>query len=183
MPYSKRHSSPRTRGYFLRRVCDALRGRLFPAHAGVFPSMRRSAPGSSTLPRARGGISGSWSLYRRTWCSSPRTRGYFRDPPPVQPGSQLFPAHAGVFPTRGAHRAESLPLPRARGGISYLDLCVKQAADPSPRTRGYFHGLAASALPGHLFPAYAGVLRTGAASNQFPNAYLLPTNVSALVWI
>ena len=95
--------------------------------------------------------------------SSPRTRGYFQYASRVHPYARLFPARAGVFPAFGD-----------------IDEPIERS---SPRTRGYFR-TRANILDLHLlFPAHAGVLRTGAASNQFPNAYLIPTNGSALVWI
>ena len=129
-------SSPRTRGYFHHQPVDLGPDHLFPAHAGVFPSLaHRSAPWK-TLPRARGGISAAMQLARRTLDSSPRTRGYFRGAPSGGSTPKLFPAHAGVFPKVRAREYSIVALPRARGGISSARLNVQ---------------------PMFLFPAHAGV--------------------------
>ena len=71
-------SSPRTRGYFRLPARRSCRGRLFPAHAGVFPRNRQARTTHSALPRARGGISAAPPAPPKPVRSSPRTRGYFR---------------------------------------------------------------------------------------------------------
>ena len=156
-------SSPRTRGYFWLGRTEARHGCLFPAHAGVFPVAPSDRAACVPLPRARGGISVGKNVPAEFEASSPRTRGY--------------------FPLLATSTSPSSALPRARGGISGQSKIHSGYSSSSPRTRGYFR-TRANILDLHLlFPAHAGVLRTGAASNQFPNAYLIPTNGSALVWI
>ena len=91
-------SSPRTRGYFRLPARRSCRGRLFPAHAGVFPRNRQARTTHSALPRARGGISVYVTNRVPTGNSSPRTRGYFLMRYLLTTRLPLFPAHAGVFP-------------------------------------------------------------------------------------
>ena len=111
-------SSPRTRRYFLESPAAYSRYPLFSAHAEVFPPPRSECPSSSTLLRARGGISNLGRVPGSTPISSPRTRRYFR---------VLRPAERDV-------RA----LLRARGGISTRPSPVAVPSGSSPRTRRYF---------------------------------------------
>ena len=90
--------SPRTRGYFRLPAMQSIDAILFPAHAGVFPIVRRDVIGWDAFPRARGGISASGRRRQNLRSFSPRTRGYFRDPLREDHPRCLFPAHAGVFP-------------------------------------------------------------------------------------
>ena len=76
LPYQLR-SSPRKRGCFHHRTASKLRGGVFPAQAGVFPSIRADRLGSSGLPRASGGVSITGYHRCDTWTSSPRKRGCF----------------------------------------------------------------------------------------------------------
>ena len=76
--------------------------RLFPAHAGVFPTTPPSPTTIKTFPRARGGISELASLEEDYGDFSPRTRGYFHDQREDGRHVRLFPAHAGVFPRQAA---------------------------------------------------------------------------------
>ena len=131
-------SSPRTRGYFRVFHADTVDERLFPAHAGVFPGAHAKQEHASTLPRARGGISGAPTGSGAASCSSPRTRGYFRCWLVRGVVSKLFPAHAGVFPHFAGLRAAQDALPRARGGISAFGDIDEPIECSSPRTRGYF---------------------------------------------
>ena len=111
-------SSPRTRGYFHRVPRKGRAHLLFPAHAGVFPSVNY--------------------LTLLCGCSSPRTRGYFHQADPGTSSQSLFPAHAGVFPNPSSTQTRSSTLPRARGGISTTTLDALKFDGSSPRTRGYF---------------------------------------------
>ena len=70
-------SSPHTRGCFLKSGREALAPRVFPAHAGVFPTFRGTARWMPCLPRTRGGVSSFplWGVTEQP--SSPHTRGCF----------------------------------------------------------------------------------------------------------
>ena len=132
-------SSTHTRGYFHRGRHGLPRIGLFPAHAGVFPR-RHKLPGyRRALPRTRGGISFRHARQNISKFSSPHTRGYFRGSPSKRRKSELFPAHAGVFPPLPDSSKTKQPLPRTRGGISLLGGSGDGRAYSSPHTRGYFH--------------------------------------------
>ena len=132
-------SSPRTRRYFHPCAETATAGKLFSAHAEVFPIWSAVvAPGrlfsahaevfpsrstlhcsTSTLLRARGGISIDTAQQATPPSSSPRTRRYFRGTHRRIQGGRLFSAHAEVFPKPHLTQCYRLPLLRARGGISF----------------------------------------------------------------
>ncbi len=132
-----RVSSPRTRGCSQQGAGAPDGDDLFPAHAGVFPSLRRSASSRHSLPRARGGVPGELLLPLPPPCSSPRTRGCSRTACGARRPGPLFPAHAGVFPRSWLHQ----PI-----GIR-----------SSPRTRGCSLGERVAGAAAALFPAHAGV--------------------------
>ena len=154
-------SSPRTRGYFRTHGHISPIRFLFPAHAGVFLILTARSQSTRSLPRARGGISGSDLAQFTPNDSSPRTRGYFRGDAARPPHSRLFPAHAGVFPWCPQWWKHAEALPRARGGIS--DRCdpKEDFGNSSPRTRGYFRGAPSGGSTPKLFPAHAGVFPHG----------------------
>ena len=150
-------SSPRTRGYFQRHYYTDRPMNLFPAHAGVFPALAGLSVQWGPLPRARGGISASGGETFAVIVSSPRTRGYFQASGTHSRNTQLFPAHAGVFPCECDRHFCRPPLPRARGGISQIRIGDEPWETSSPRTRGYFRCHGAAANTQALFPAHAGV--------------------------
>ena len=95
---SRLPSSPRTRRYFQLRSNPPMGCNLFSAHAEVFPRLLVKIRGSMALLRARGGISvGAGTAYKYL-TSSPRTRRYFLRSSPPPPHTELFSAHAEVFP-------------------------------------------------------------------------------------
>ena len=131
-------SSPRTRGCFFSCQEFFLLLFVFPAHAGVFPSLHRLNRLGSGLPRARGGVS-DWKPSRQpeNW-SSPRTRGCFQLHRLCRRWNGVFPAHAGVFLPYTESETETDSLPRARGGVSKFTGFVQRHQLSSPRTRGCF---------------------------------------------
>ncbi len=140
--FSTYGSSPHTRGYF------------WDDH--------QPRPTGRPLPRTRGGISAEHLAFLTETYSSPHTRGYFDDEQIAAATEQLFPAHAGVFPTLATSHTTFTTLPRTRGGISQHVWDQNTAWYSSPHTRGYFQ---ASRIRPHahaLFPAHAGV---------FPDSY------------
>ncbi len=132
------HSSPRTRRYFHCSWSECLRCGLFSAHAEVFPPSRASSVTTTSLLRARGGISDREALAEYIAHSSPRTRRYFRLPLQGRRLEELFSAHAEVFPSAEALGLNMDALLRARGGISGCDVFSFLVGVSSPRTRRYF---------------------------------------------
>ena len=111
-------SSPRTRRYFTMYLAAPYVGRLFSAHAEVFPWSPVAMTTAGTLLRARGGISAPNDLDTIYELSSPRTRRYFRQHRPNGRRVRLFSAHAEVFPKFMQSLTGQHALLRARGGIS-----------------------------------------------------------------
>ena len=90
------------------------------------------------LPRACGGVSESNLLFGIRYSSSPRMRGCFLMRCGQTYQSEVFPAHAGVFPKGSSWQRRKRRLPRACGGVSrFYDgfRCLKLS---SPRMRGCF---------------------------------------------
>ena len=112
---------------------------------------------TSSLLRARGGISGNIDLMDDGYDSSPRTRRYFPSSCNPSPASTLFSAHAEVFPSTPASASDSATLLRARGGISTLERLSDNAIPSSPRTRRYFPANAFGPDSLTLFSAHAEV--------------------------
>ena len=162
-------SSPRTRGCFRRRTRRTRLREVFPAHAGVFQWGDQLHGSLEGLPRARGGV--SFGQVRATCAvlSSPRTRGCFRDAGTLVTVGTVFPAHAGVFPSRPSSMPVWRCLPRARGGVSVPHRVATSSGTSSPRTRGCFHDYTRRHVSRHVFPAHAGVFpRLHAASCVSP---------------
>ena len=108
--------SPRTRGCsgFWPHVgaCE----RVFPAHAGMFPSASNLAFQDHCFPRARGDV-----------------------PVVVMIGDStiwVFPAHAGMFPICHLCGRDGASFPRARGDVPATTLIPYSISAFSPRTRG-----------------------------------------------
>ena len=130
---------------------------LFPALAGVFPSLRVCSVVRAALPRTRGGISLLPSPKTQNTSSSPHSRGYFRGSVHRSQSFRLFPALAGVFPSPVSAPASTSTLPRTRGGISARTFPRCRPRGSSPHSRGYFRRIYLLGCPGSLFPALAGV--------------------------
>ena len=87
-------SSPRMRGCFPREERSAVRGRVFPAYAGVFRWLGFCTTAGISLPRVCGGVSVSGIVIANPSGSSPRVAGQNKLPlwrcgQKVGPSSQL----------------------------------------------------------------------------------------------
>ena len=150
-------SSPRKRGCFRNRGSRRKVGSVFPAQAGVFPPRSASRWKRRSLPRASGGVSGRAWRATRVSMSSPRKRGCFswRTRPPVP--RRVFPAQAGVFPSRRLSPEKDPGLPRASGGVSHPVRTPHLDHPSSPRKRGCFWCTGDDSGEVMVFPAQAGV--------------------------
>ena len=119
--------------------------------------MARSRSSSSSLLRARGGISAPPRNTLRTKISSPRTRRYFRRVRVDDCEEQLFSAHAEVFPFHSFAPPIANTLLRARGGISIDHHLTAWRICSSPRTRRYFLLNRSARFANVLFSAHAEV--------------------------
>jgi hypothetical protein len=88
----------------------------FPARVGVFPGFPCSGLLVPRFPRICGGGSMQFAGTFIYTPSSPPTRGYFHVTSADLAAVGVFPANAGVFPTRTATRMSDWLLPRTRGG-------------------------------------------------------------------
>ena len=150
-------SSPRTRRYFRRFLPRRPSGKLFSAHAEVFPSTLGIQNLSTSLLRARGGISVKRVHQGGAYGSSPRTRRYFLRSLFLLMWLGLFSAHAEVFPSVRVTMADSVALLRARGGISLAISAPVVESPSSPRTRRYFPMFSQGLVNIRLFSAHAEV--------------------------
>ena len=171
-------SSPRMRGCFLDCAIRVYPMEVFPAHAGVFLSIRPFYLDRDSLPRACGGVSETAKTALVRTLSSPRMRGCFFIRFCSSESSTVFPAHAGVFLRLLCGLLSIFGLPRACGGVSRnvnhaVNLCESSprmrgcfrnqrlrsvlSARSSPRMRGCFWGAGVPVSADHVFPAHAGV--------------------------
>ena len=131
-------SSPHTRRYFHNLAGKVRQLLLFSAHAEVFPELKIWPISPIALLRTRGGIS-KYKLFTFDLLhSSPHTRRYFRVNRIIHRLTQLFSAHAEVFPLIVTPSWASYALLRTRGGISAENHPENQATASSPHTRRYF---------------------------------------------
>ena len=89
--------------------------------------------------------------------SSPHTRRYFLSGLLGGGSTELFSAHAEVFPCGGRCRFRLLSLLRIRGGISVMDEQLRGVIYSSPHTRRYFHRHRRETARAQLFSAHAEV--------------------------
>ena len=150
-------SFPRVREYFLRAIWNRSRWPLFPARAGVFPSMGKRLPPNAPLSRACGSISRIPAPSALTRISFPRVREYFHLRVQLVRSHKLFPARAGVFPYAQQAHSGVGALSRACGSISFHTLGNIDELYSFPRVREYFLGSSRGADLPALFPARAGV--------------------------
>ena len=126
-----------------------------PAHAGVYLRRTRPAGMHRRLPRTRGGLPSPLSLKGRDIAFAPHTRGSTHRSHGSHAGSQVCPAHAGVYRHDASGRDDGLRLPRTRGGLQRLE------APFAPHTRGSTVTTPAGGMMVSVCPAHAGVYRGG----------------------
>ena len=95
--------------------------------------------------------------------SSPRTRGCSHPEWRAFQESEVFPAHAGVFPMNDIRTHARSGLPRARGGVPIDGHGRSSVKLSSPRTRGCSRVWLAQGRQGEVFPAHAGVFPSHSA--------------------
>ena len=147
-------SSPLTRGKRLLKVCDLLRRRLIPAHAGKTPAARPPRRTPRAHPRSRGENSVDRKRAIAVRGSSPLTRGKQQGRRRQRHVAGLIPAHAGKTPKRRASDRVCAAHPRSRGENANSGLPVVSLVGSSPLTRGklqisFFEGRGAGLIPAH----------------------------------
>ena len=166
--------SPRTRG------CSALEERkeryfrVFPAHAGMFPSLLPPIVELLGFPRARGDVPITAPAVGTAWRFSPRTRGCSESHRCGVALALVFPAHAGMFLTTDGNITHLRGFPRARGDVPKNREPPHSLTLFSPRTRGCSCTDPLVLGPVRVFPAHAGMFPSALAPrwarSGFPRA-------------
>ena len=182
--------SPRTRGCSQGTADLNAATKVFPAHAGMFPTGRGRAGRRDRFPRARGDVPAGAEVAAAPDPFSPRTRGCSPNQAPPLADHQVFPAHAGMFPHPTQPMSTQTRFPRARGDVPPLNIADNTRTVFSPRTRGCSdqpEGL----VPGMaVFPAHAGMFLMGVRlrdeDQRFPRARgdvpSIYTPLKPLIW-
>ena len=102
---------------------------------------------------------------------SPRTRGWSPSHEPEQSLEEVFPAHAGVVPTRSPSFKPISGIPRARGGGPCAAIAFPSDGLSSPCMRGWSHNHVG--LTGHVivFPAHARYFSLVSPKSAFQGRY------------
>ena len=134
--FSRRGSSPHTRGARLYGEALQIPGRIIPAYAG---STRMPSPSSAT-------------------CSDhPRIRGeHVKGRPPAGAGGRIIPAYAGSTKSGGGLPARARDHPRIRGEHTRSTILAFSCGGSSPHTRGARGPDHDRDRPVGIIPAYAG---------------------------
>ncbi len=166
--------SPRTRGSTRGQGGEHDAGRVFPAHAGIDPSLTARELEEARFPRARGDRPLTYSPGARGGPFSPRTRGSTLCPSARRRRVRVFPAHAGIDLEGRACLIDGSGFPRARGDRP--GAMTRYATRPgfSPRTRGSTQVARCLGSPPEVFPAHAwidpSIHALFAALRSFPRA-------------
>ncbi len=158
--------SPRERGWSPSGISEKLPVTVFPARAGM---VRRRSPCSGPevrVPRASGdGPDTTDSGASHTMCS-PRERGWSARGHRPRREHRVFPARAGMVPSRAASFRERFGVPRASGDGPPCEHTRMPRKECSPRERGWSLGGHLPAQAGHVFPARAGMVRRSATRSS-----------------
>ncbi len=124
---------------------------------GVFLNGCAKATSNSSLPHARGGVSGAGRVYIFKSKSSPRPWGCFWEDVHFWDLTPVFPTPVGVFLRIECCFSRSNGLPHARGGVSSCELVSVFLKKSSPRPWGCFSRDNLKAASSGVFPTPVGV--------------------------
>ena len=151
-------SSPHARGWSEIATQNHDMPDVFPACAGVVPTARTTADTKKGLPRMRGGGPCLPTRQGVTSPSSPHARGWSNRVGSLLDGRQVFPACAGVVPTRRWPLCWPSRLPRMRGGGPPVGFVAAPRFASSPHARGWSRVHRQEVEHRPVFPACAGVV-------------------------
>ena len=153
-------SSPRGRGTYLDRRCDALDRRFIPAWAGNIAHLHPARPPCPVHPRVGGEHARQAFNDLSFGGSSPRGRGTSPRPHPNHPFFRFIPAWAGNIPAASGRRRQRTVHPRV-GGEHIVDLVDHDVSvGSSPRGRGTLAIFVLDIDTERFIPAWAGNIST-----------------------
>ena len=129
--------SPHTRGCSSNPQSPPAECRVFPAYAGMFLFDNTAIFDGGCFPRIRGDVPATTFWLKDPTMFSPHTRGCSLGAEMLAARLWVFPAYAGMFPSRWCAGTLGTRFPRIRGDV------------PPPCT--------CSLKPSLVFPAYAGM--------------------------
>ena len=133
------------------------------------------------IPRIRGGVSATLYVVRFQKVYSPHPRGCFLDGLVAEERGAVFPASAGVFPTRASDFRTIRGIPRIRGGVSLPIVKNTITLVYSPHPRGCFPAVMVGRDDPGVFPASAGVFPdAGSGQNRITGIPRIRGGVSGL---
>ena len=155
--------SPRARGCSS-SAHKTLRGKqVFPACAGMFRTKPAWVEARSRFPRVRGDVPRGCPVEDKGHTFSPRARGCSSLMDFTRLDMPVFPACAGMFPTRPGGNRGGNRFPRVRGDVPPRVYQTRQHDKFSPRARGCSHLSVVSAVDNRVFPACAGMFPNDAS--------------------
>ena len=150
-------ASPRSRGWTVQRMTEAVLGAGFPALAGMDPPPHPRSPGRRGLPRARGDGPVPILIATAADVASPRSRGWTPGRVGYRVHLRGFPALAGMDPRPLPARRPAEGLPRARGDGPRVLAAASRDWVASPRSRGWTRAMPHPDRHARGFPALAGM--------------------------
>ena len=149
--------SPRPWGCFRKKRLQGLKKTVFPTPVGVFLHRAFAFLRPTSIPHARGGVSGHPYILPADLLYSPRPWGCFRIPRSFATHSRVFPTPVGVFPGMACPLGTQLCIPHARGGVSKGRRRCEAQSWYSPRPWGCFYTGDRCPIPQSVFPTPVGV--------------------------
>ena len=140
--------------------------RVFPACAGMFLRLRDIENLFGGFPRVRGDVPLDGVNSVTVTEFSPRARGCSGTQRIRLLQTQVFPACAGMFLTRGAEDTTRPGFPRVRGDVPQLGFPGRVDHQFSPRARGCSDGAESPPRLREVFPACAGMFPVSIANDR-----------------
>ncbi len=140
--------------YYRKYVFDP--GCVFPAGAGVFPSLSIDTTAISRVPRRCVGVPTGIVMMLAVSTCSPQVRGCSLAKPATGLLETVFPAGAGVFPMATRARELQECVPRRCGGVPHLVLGLGSTQIVFPAGAGVFLSHSASCMAPSCVPRRCG---------------------------
>ena len=150
-------STPHARGSTPRTGGTQNRGNVYPACAGIHPLVFTEFFILVGLPRMRGDPPHLYCQGAPHTLSTPHARGSTPKSLPLPLPSKVYPACAGIHPTRNGSKKNMGSLPRMRGDPP-CSMCGKEIYEQStPHARGSTREALLLPHPYTVYPACAGI--------------------------